>query len=330
MVTGQSGENFDASESERRIVAFLLLPEFSMLAFSAAIEPFRVANELSKRELYRWVVLSTDATAVTSSNGLKIDPHGGLDFLEQAWAAVVCGGRNSHLKPQPKVDSWLRKLRFHGAKVGAISDGTHVLARAGLLDGYACTIHWNCIAGFEETYPEIQVTDSLYEIDRDRFTCSGGTASMDLMLKLIELDHGRDLARAVGEHFMHIKIRESQTNQRTPLGDRFDLDNDKLVAILELMENNLEDPLPIATMGELVGVSTRHMERLFSAYFKSTPSRYYLELRLRRAKHLLTSSRLSVTEVGLACGFTSMSHFAKCYRVSFGVSPRIERRSLHA
>lgn len=327
---GQNAGTLEAAAPEPRIVAFLLLPEFSMLAFSAAIEPLRVANELSKQELFRWVVLSTDAATVASSNGLNIETQGGLDFQDNTWAAVVCGGRNSHLKPQPKVDSWLRRLRFASAKIGAISDGTYVLARAGLLDGYACTIHWNCIAGFEETYPDIKVTDSLYELDRDRFTCSGGTASMDLMLKLIELDHGRDLARAVGEHFMHIDIRESQTNQRTPLNDRFDLANDKLVAILELMENNLEDPLPIATMGELVGVSTRHMERLFAGYLKSTPSRYYLELRLRRAKHLLTSSRLSVTEVGLACGFTSMSHFAKCYRVSFGMSPRSERRALHA
>ena len=326
----QQAEKTEAAAPDGRIVAFFLLPEFSMLAFTAAIEPLRVANELSKRELYRWVVLSADAAPATSSNGLQIAPHGGLDFLESCWAAVICGGRNAHLKPQPKVESWLRRLRFRGAKVGAISDGTYVLARAGLLDGYACTIHWNCIAGFAETYPDIDVTDSLYRIDRDRFTCSGGTASMDLMLKLIELDHGRELARAVGEHFMHIDIRESQTNQRTPLDARYDLDNAKLVAILELMENNLEEPLSIATMGKLVGVSTRHMERLFTAYLKSTPSRYYLELRLRRAKHLLTSSRLSVTEIGLACGFTSMSHFAKCYRVSYGVSPRTARRALHA
>ena len=317
-----------SDEVEERIVAFLLVPEFSMLAFTAAVEPLRAANELSQNQLYRWVVLSPRGEPVACSNGLDISTHGALDSLERCWAAVVCGGRNSHLKREPLVDSWLRRLRYRGAKIGAISDGTYVLARAGLLDGYACTIHWNCIEGFAETYPDIEITDSLYKIDRDRFTCSGGTASMDLMLKLIELDHGRDLAKSVAEHFMHIDIRDSQTNQRTPVCARYDLANDKLVAILELMENNLEEPFPIASLSELVGVSTRHMERLFAAYLKSTPSRYYLELRLQRAKHLLTSSRLSVTEIGLACGFTSMSHFAKCYRVSYGISPRIERRSL--
>ena len=317
-----------SDEVEQRVVAFLLIPEFSMLAFTAAVEPLRAANELSQNQLYRWVVLSPRGEPVTCSNGLDIATHGALDGFEHCWAAVVCGGRNSHLKREPLVDSWLRRLRYRGAKIGAISDGTYVLARAGLLDGYACTIHWNCIEGFAETYPDIEITDSLYKIDRDRFTCSGGTASMDLMLKLIELDHGRDLAKSVAEHFMHIDIRDSQTNQRTPVSARYDLANDKLVAILELMENNLEDPFPIASLSELVGISTRHMERLFAAYLKSTPSRYYLELRLQRAKHLLTSSRLSVTEIGLACGFTSMSHFAKCYRVSYGISPRIERRSL--
>ena len=308
-----------------RTICFLLVPDFSLLAFTMALEPLRAANEITKRELYRWVVVSTDGEPVTSSNGLQISPQAKAEEVGPCWAAVVCGGRNSHLHDDNRVDAWLRRQRREGAKVGAISDGTYLLARAGLLEGHSCTIHWNCIDGFAETYPDIDVVDRIYMIDGNRFTCSGGTASMDLMLKLIEQEHGRELSMSIAEHFMHFEFREPQTNQRLSACARHELGNDKLVKTLELMESNLEEPLAISEIADIVEVSARQIERLFSTYFSTTPSRYYLKLRLRRARHLLTSSSLSVTEIGIACGFASMSHFAKCYRATFGVSPRRER-----
>ena len=306
-------------------ICFSLVPEFSMLAFTAALEPLRAANELSQKTLFAWRVVSADGSPVMSSNGLRITPEGNIDNVENCWAVFVCGGRNSHLGRDRRVERWLRRLQFNGVRVGAISDGAYVLARAGLLDGYLCTIHWNCIDGFSETYPNIEVSEKIYQIDRNRYTCAGGTASMDMVLKIIEQEHGRNLAMAVAEHFMHIDIREEQADQRKPAGARHDLRNETLVKALELIEANLEETLSVAEISKQVGVSARQIERLFSAFFGCTPSQYYRRLRLRRARHLLTSSNLSVTEIGVACGFSSMSHFSKCYRDLYGVSPRRER-----
>ena len=306
-------------------ICFLLVPEFSMLAFTAAVEPLRAANELAQEELFSWWIVSSHGSPVPSSSGLRITPDGAIDSIDHCWAAFVSGGRNSHLTRDRGVEGWLRRLRAKGARVGAISDGAYVLARAGLLDGHLCTIHWNCIEGFSETYPNIEVSEKIYQIDRNHYTCAGGTASMDMMLKVIEQEHGRDLAMAVAEHFMHIDIREEQADQRKPAGDRHDLRNETLIRTLELIESNLEETLSVAEISRRVGVSARQIERLFAAFLGCTPSQYYRRLRLRRARHLLTSSSLSVTEIGVACGFSSMSHFSKCYRDQYGVSPRRER-----
>ena len=311
---------------DEKVVCFLLVPDFSMLAFTAAIEPLRAANELSGGGLFRWVVASSDGQPVVCSNGMKITPDIEIGQIDDCWAITVCGGRNSHLSRDRAVEAWLRRHALKRTKIGAISDGTYVLARAGLIDGYRCTIHWNCIDGFAETYPDIEVNDKIYQIDSNRFTCSGGTASMDLMLKLIENEHGRSLAVAVAEHFMHVDIREGQADQRMPLGAHHEFRNENLTKALELMEDHLEETLAIGELSEMVGVSARQMERLFATYFDRTPSQYYRELRLRRARHLLTSSHLSITEIGIACGFSSMSHFSKCYRTFYGVPPRRERK----
>jgi len=313
-----------------KTVCFLLVPDFSMLAFTAAIEPLRAANELSDGGLFHWLIASSDGEPVACSNGIKLTPDLAIDKIVDCWAVVVCGGRNSHLGRNRKLEGWLRRHALKRTKIGAISDGTYVLARAGLLEGYLCTIHWNCIDGFSETYPNIELHDKIYQIDRNRFTCSGGTASMDLMLKLIETEHGRELAMDVAEHFMHVDIRDGQTEQRMSAGARHEFRNENLTKAIELMEDNLEEVLPISELSDRVGVSPRQMERLFASTFQRPPSRYYRELRLRRARHLLTSSHLSITEIGVACGFPAMSHFSKCYRSFYGVPPRRERKRSEA
>lgn len=309
-----------------RLVCFLLVPEFSMLSFSAALEPLRVANTIAKRRLFDWRVVSADGRGVACSNGLTIDPEAAIDAVPRAWAVVVCGGGGSHLVDLKRSGAWLRRLDRAGARVGAISDGTYVLARAGLLGRRRSTIHWKCLPGFRETYPELAVEDAMYVIDGNRFTCSGGTASMDLMLRLIEDEVGRDLAMAVAENFMHGDIRSAGMRQRKSVIERHELGNATLAKALALMERHIEEPLTIAEIGARLGVSPRQVERLFAAYFQVTPRQFYRELRLQGAHHLLKHSSLSVTEIGIACGFVSMSHFAKCYRAYFGVSPRSERR----
>jgi len=312
---------------------FLLVPKFAMMAFTSAVEPLRAANLLSGRELYDWRVITRDGQPMPSSNRIRLMPDASIETVAETLGApgrlanvVVCGGQDGQIYRDKAVFAWLRRMARQGARVGALSDGSYILARAGLLDGYRCTIHWSCLPGFIETFPQIEASSEIYRIDRNRFTASGGTASLDLMLHMIEADHGRDLA-AVAEQFLHERIRSDLDRQRMPLRLRLGLGHPKIIEAVGLMEAHLEEPLSCAGLSARSGISTRQMERLFRKYLKRTPQRYYLELRLERAQRLLTQSSLPVMEVALACGFVSPSHFAKCYREQYNQVPKSTRLS---
>ncbi len=312
---------------EPQTFGFLLLPEFSMLAFTSAVEPLRSANRLSGRSLYAWRLISRDGGAVASSGGIQVLAPTAFDRVERLPNLLVVTGLNAHLFDDGAIMAWLRRLERQGCRLGALTTGSYVLARAGLLDGYRCTIHWENLAGFREAYPALEVTAEVYEIDRNRMTCSGGTAALDLMLSLIARDHGRDLATAVAEQFIHERIRDQREPQRMALRNRLGITQPRLLKAIGLMEENLEEPLPRARLARRAGVSSRQLERLFGKYLQQTPTRYYLELRLTRARSLLGQTAMSVLEVALACGFVSASHFSKSYRDFFDKTPREERLS---
>ena len=216
-------------------------------------------------------------------------------------------------------------MAAQGARLGAIETGSYVLAQARLLDGYRCTIHWENMPGFREAFPHIEVSGELYEFDRNRFTCAGGTAALDMMLQIIEEQHGYDLAIACAENFIYGGIRKPTDSQRMTLRERTGISNSNLLECLELMEANVEQPLTPAELADAVGVSKRQLERLFQRYMATTPSRYYTELRLRQGRRLLEQTSLSITDVALACGFPSPGYFSHRYRALFGLSPREER-----
>lgn len=304
---------------------FLLVPKFAMMAFTSAVEPLRAANLLSGRQLYDWRVITRDGRPVLSSNRIQLLPDTALEEAGKFDNVVVCSGLDAQLFDDKTVFAWLRRQAREGARVGALSDGSYILARAGLLGGYRCTIHWSCLPGFTETFPDIEITSELYQIDRSRFTCSGGTSALDMMLHMIEVDHGRDLAVAVAEQFMHERIRTDYDRQRMPLRMRLGLSHPKILEVIGLMEENLEEPISCVELASRSRISTRQMERLFRKYLNRTPRRYYLELRLERAQRLLTQSSLPVMEVALACGFVSPSHFAKCYREQYHQVPKSTR-----
>ncbi len=308
---------------------FLVLPKFAMMAFTAAVEPLRAANLYARRTLYEWSILSQDGQPVACSNGTVVLPQASIEDSERLDNVVVCSGLDAHLVDDKKLFGWLRRMGRQGARLGALSDGAFILARAGLLDGYRCTIHWNCLDSFAEAFPDLETSPELYHIDRTRFTCSGGTASLDMMLSMIEMDHGRELALQVAEQFMHERIRGDDDAQRMPLRQRLGLSHPRLLRAVQLMEENLEYPLSLSELARLCGVSTRQLERLFNKYLARTPRRYYLELRLKRAQMLLTQSSMPVMEVALACGFVSASHFAKCYKELFHHAPRTTRAPSH-
>ncbi len=291
-------------------IGFFLAPKFSMMAFTSAVEPLRAANRMSGRNLYSWRLISSDGAPVEASNGIAMMPDSGIATADDLPTLIVCSGIDVHLVRDKETFSWLRRQARKGTRIGAICTGSHILARAGLLDGYRCTIHWENIPGFTEAFPDIEVTGELFEIDRNRFTCSGGTAPLDMMLHMITTRHGHDLATAISDQFIHDRMRGPNDHQRMTLQSRLGVRDPKLIAVIAQMETNLEEPLSRIDLADSVDLSTRQLERLFRKNLASTPKHYYVELRLRRARQLLLQTSMSVLDVALACGFVSASHFS--------------------
>ncbi len=311
-------------------IGFLLIPKFSMMAFTATIEPLRMANRMSGKELYRWSLYTIDGKPIRASNGILLMPDASLADaadVRRPDAIVVCAGIDVQIFNDKPTFAALRRMERQGVDIGAVCTGSHVLARAGLLDGHRCTIHWENLDSFTEAFPDIEVSTDLFEIDRNRFTCCGGTAALDMMLHLIGRKHSAALATAVSEQCILERIRDEHDAQRMPLSARLRVNHPKLVAAIGLMEANLEAPLSQNELARRVGLSRRQLERLFRRYLRKAPARHYLELRLQRARLLLLQSTLSIIAVALACGFVSASHFSKCYRQAYRRSPKQERSS---
>ena len=226
----------------------------------------------------------------------------------------------------PALEHWLRRLDHDGVTLGAIDTGSFVLAQAGLLDGYRLTLHWEAIDAFKESYPALAVTQELFEIDRRRITCAGGTASIDLMLDLISQAHGPELAIQVSEQFVLGRIRPRKDHQRMQIATRYGINNQKLVQVIGEMELHTEPPLSTLVLAQMIKVTRRQLERLFRLHLNDTPSNFYLGLRLEKARQLLRQSGMSVLEVSIACGFESPSYFTRSYRARFAKCPREDRR----
>lgn len=311
-------------------IGFLLLDDFTLISLASAVEPLRMANQLSGKELYRWFTLSRDGRPVSASDGLQITPDASLDTAPTLDTVIVCGGVDIQHRVSREHVNWLRLQARHGRQIGAVCTGSWALAEAGLLDGHLCSVHWECLAALQETFPRTAACTRLFSIDRNRYTASGGTAPMDMMLHLIGRAHGRDLSAAISDMFIYERIRNEQDQQRVPLRHTLGTNQPKLQEIVMLMEANLEEPIDLDELACHVGVSRRQLERLFHKYLQCSPSRYYLKLRLIRARQLLKQTSMSILEIGSVCGFVSTPHFSKCYRMHFGISPREERAGQEA
>lgn len=305
--------------------ALILMPEFTMMPVTSAIEPMRLANRFSEKALYKWTMHSLDGKPVAASNNFLTMVNGDLEAVPQDASIIVCGGLNVQRHTDKRLISWLRKMARRGNDIGAVCTGAHVLAESGLLDEYRCTIHWENLPGFAEAFPDIEATGGLFEVDRDRFTSAGGTTAIDMMLTMIASQHGPELASQIAEVILHSPIRHHSEHQRMSLPARIGARHPKLVGIIEKMEENLEEPLSPSILAKQAGLSTRQLERLFRRYVDRSPKRYYLELRLKKARFLLLQTDMTVINVALASGFSSPSHFSKCYRAFYGRTPYRER-----
>ncbi|WP_434609115.1 GlxA family transcriptional regulator [Pseudomonas sp. D2-30] len=304
---------------------FLLMPGFSAIGFISAIEPLRVANRF-RGELYRWHVLSADGGAVLASNGMSVNADAALEPLKKGATLWIVAGFEPLKFVSPVLERWLHRLDNDGVILGGIDTGSVVLAEAGLLDGHRVTLHWEAIEAFKESYSQLAVTQELFEIDRRRITCAGGTASIDLMLDLIAQAHGPELAIQVSEQFVLSRIRPRKDHQRMEIATRYGIRNKKLVHVIGEMEANSEPPLSTLALAESINVTRRQLERLFRLHLNDTPSNFYLRLRLEKARQLLRQTDMSVLEVSIACGFESPSYFTRSYRARFARCPREDRR----
>ncbi|MBK4217863.1 GlxA family transcriptional regulator [Paracoccus caeni] len=315
------------SDKPRRFT-FLLLNRFTMLSFTAAIEPLRLANRVTGKELYTWRLVAPGGEYAVCSNGTRVVLDAGLDSespVEHGEIVVVCGGTDIAKETGKSTLNWLRRLARSGASMGAVCTGSWVLAEAGLLDGRKATIHWENHDGFAEAFPEVDLYRSVFVHDGNRLTAAGGTSSIDLMLHLIAEEHGDAIAAEVADQMLHTAIRTDQDRQRLSIPTRIGVRHPRLATVIARMEANLEEPISPAQLASDAGMSTRQLERLFRRYLNRSPKRYYMETRLARARNLLMQTEMSIIEVALASGFSSPSHFSKCYRAQYGGTPYRER-----
>ncbi|MEM9602109.1 MAG: GlxA family transcriptional regulator [Pseudomonadota bacterium] len=309
-----------------RRYGFLLVPNYTLMPYAVAIDALRAANRCAAKPHYQWRTFGLTSAAVVSSSGVTVQPDQAADQPFDVDVLLVCGGMEVQRQSTPAVLALLRRFAERKMILGGVCTGAYLLAKAGLLDGYRCTIHWENLAGLREEFPNLIASPKIFEIDRDRQSCAGGTSSFDMVLHDIRERHGAKLANEVSELLICERVRQDEDRQRMPLKHRIGSAQPKLTEAVSLMEANIEEPMTLSELSHHIGLSRRQLERLFKKYLDVVPTRYYLELRLERARQLLLQTSLPIVEVALACGFISAPHFSKCYRDVYGIPPRDERR----
>lgn len=307
-------------------IGFLTLDNFSMIAFSNAIEVLRMANYLSGQELYHWSVITPGGQPVQASNGLSFYQPVSPEDTSVPDVLLVCGGVDVQNAVSSPIIRLLRQYARQDIWLGGLCTGSYALAKAGLLNGHRCTIHWENMPSLCEEFPEISFLQELFVIDGNRCTCAGGTAPLDLMLAFVGARFGKHLVAEISDQFMVERARDGKDQQHIPVAARIGSSRKALVEVSALMEANIEEPLTLDELARLAGLSQRHLQRMFRHALGMTPMCYYLNLRLKRARTLLLQTEMSIMSITVACGFQSACHFSKSYRALFGYSPSIERR----
>ncbi|SDY92614.1 transcriptional regulator, AraC family with amidase-like domain [Jannaschia faecimaris] len=304
---------------------FALLDRFTLICLASALDALRLANRTSGATLYTWSMVGEGGQTVTCSAGSTFVLDDDLPVLARDDTLVLVGGIDVGRATTPKIKSWLKREARRGNTIAALDTAAWALATCGLLDGKRATIHWENHDGFIEDFPDVELTKSIFTIDGKIITAAGGTGAIDLTLHLIARDFGEDLAMQVADLMVYSSIRTGQDAQRLSIPTRIGVRHPRLSQVIRMMEASIEEPVGPATLAADVGMSTRQLERLFRRYLDRSPKRYYMELRLARARNLLMQTDMSIINVALACGFASPSHFSKCYRAHYNKTPYRER-----
>tara|TARA_B100001057_G_scaffold388299_1_gene395691 strand:+ start:40 stop:1044 length:1005 start_codon:yes stop_codon:yes gene_type:complete len=313
-------------KSPRRFV-FVLMENFTLLSFSSALDALRIANRMSGKRLYDWTFIGENEEFVSCSAGTQFKLDNPLIELHRDDTILLCGGTAIQESTTKKLIGWLRREARRGLIIGGLCTAAYPMAKAGLLDDKKATIHWENQDSFTEEFLEVELTKTVFVCDGNRYTTAGGTSSIDLLLKIIADEHGEELANAVADQMIYSSIRTDQDTQRLSVPTRIGVRHPKLSKVIQMMEINIEEPISPSILAKDVGMSTRQLERLFRRYLDRSPKRYYMELRLQKARNLLMQTDMSVINVALACGFASPSHFSKCYRAHYDTTPYRERGS---
>ena len=311
--------------SRTRDVTFLLLDDFSHIAFACAVEPLRIANLLHGEDLYSWRVASVNGERAVCSNKTVTLVDQGLTDLPPRGSLFLISGQNVGDRATPEVLSFLRRERARGTKIGAICSGAFVLAKAGLLNDRRAAIHWSFHDSFQENFPEVELCRNVFVADETFVTASGGTAATDLMLHLIGETHGDDLAAAIADMMVYSGVRPAGSPQQISLQARHGIRNPHIAEAIRLLNESAPYYLPTSEIARKIGISTRQLERLFQKHLKVSPKKFAIQQKLTRARNLLLQTEQSVSEIALACGYESPSHFIRTYQNRFGVTPHTQR-----
>ena len=306
---------------EIRWFGFLLLPQFTLLAFSAALDPLRIANQLAQKPLYGWLAVSEDGKPVSSSSGIDIDVHTGLSDVKPDTYLFVCSGNNGIQAASNDVLAGIRRHARFGGKLGGICTGAATLARAGFLTNRAFTLHWENQPGFVEEFPDLNPTPQRFERDGSLLTCGGGVAATEMMISIIAEDYGEDFAIAVSDMCLNGPDVATRSEQRSSIAKAISSRNPRILAVLRAMYDNIEDPLTLDELAASAGISRRQIERQFRQLLNEGPAHTYRNIRLERARILLTETNLSVMEIAMASGFNSDNVFSRRYKERYGETP---------
>lgn len=314
-------------ESRAQEIGFILVPGFALMSFASATEPFRAANRLAGQSLYTLRFFGEGPSGfVASSSGAAVPVEALPVSRDDLHTVFVCAGGTVADWSRPAIHACLRRLARLGTRIGGISGGPYILAEAGLLDGYDFTVHWEHDAALREAFPHLDLRLARFIVARDRVTCGGGIAPIDMAYALIAERMGTGFARRVSDWFLHTAVGAPEDPQRAPLTERYGIHHPALVAALDAMEKALEIPLERRTLAVLAGVSERQLDRLFRDKLGITLLDQYRAIRLDHARRLLHQSPLSISAVAALSGFPDATHFSRCYRRRFGHAPSLERR----
>lgn len=303
------------------------IPGFALMSYACTVEPLRAANLLARRQLYD-IVHFADAELAQSSGAARVErtfPVG--HAIELDLLLVVAGGDPFSFEESSTL-TWLRRLARRGVTIGGVSGGSVILAAAGIMQDRRMTVHWEHAPELAERYPDLLIEKRLYIIDRDRVTCGGGTAPLDLMHALISGHHGSVFARLVSDWFLHTDVRAAAAPQRAGLAERVGIQSPHILAAVGAMEDHVADPLTLEQLAVAASVSPRQLNRLFRDTMRQSTMDYYRRLRLEVGFRLVNGSAMSMSEIADATGFANPGHFSSAFSKRYQTSPSASRRAV--